>query len=250
MVTAWLRLALTTISIVIVCIFAVVSLRWMGSQQGFSAPPHPWFQRDFWWIYNPTAADLCGGRNLDSFLPKKDWIVVLPIHRKEDLWFVSCPKPLDLGDYLKNAAHQDFLLNIQSHDTWALDKLVQIIAPYDESKRFAATSESQKVLLYLRKNAPQWAYAADSSSLLRLKMFESLWIESVMDFWPDFMVTSFSPQEAFHLDPRMATELERRKKRIIWNWDGNASEKPQVHIQGIMTNRPSAAQQKFGDGLF
>ena len=92
-------------------------------------------------------------------------------------------------------------------------------------------------------------FAADSASLVRLRTFESLWVESAMDFWPDFVISSFTAKDAPQVDTRMAAELERRKKPVVWKWSETATEDPPVSIQGVMTNRPSAARQKWGSRL-
>ncbi|MGZ3722520.1 MAG: hypothetical protein ACXVA9_06300 [Bdellovibrionales bacterium] len=216
----------------------------MGLHQTFQAPTHPWFERDFWGVYTPTADELCKNPDLD-LVPGKNWIVEVPVKRHEEDWQIPCTPALPLGEFLKRTSHRDFLLNVLAHDTWSLDKLVDIAAPFDETKRFAVRTEAQKVAMFLRKKAPQWLFAADSSSMVRLRTFESFWIESAIDFWPDFVISNFAAADSLQIDARMAAELERRKKRILWNWNENASQDPLVSIQGIMTNRPSAAQQKW-----
>jgi len=177
--------------------------------------------------------------------------VAIPVKRlgQEDDWVIPCAEPLRLAEFLEKTTHPDFLLIVQAHDTWSLDKLVEIASHFDETKHFAVSAEAQKVSLYLRKKAPQWLFAADPASLLRLRTFASMYMESTMDFWPDFVISNFSPQDALQIDPRMAAEIQRRKKRLLWNWNENASEDPRVPIQGIMTNRPSAAQQKWRSRL-
>jgi hypothetical protein len=247
MAQAILRLVVISIGCLMVAIFAVIGIRWMGLQQSFQAPSHPWFQRPFWAIFTPNGEDLCGKADWQAQIPDKNWIVEIPVKRlgQEDDWILSCQKNVRLADFLKSTKQSDFLLAVQAHDTWSLDKLVEIVDNAGADKHFAVISDAQKVLIYLRKKAPQWLFAADSASLLRLRTYESFYIESAMDFWPDFVITGSDTPESVHLDAPMVQELERRKKRVIWN----ASEDPRIPVQGIMTNRPSAAQQKWHDRL-
>jgi hypothetical protein len=248
MLYAFFRLFVITVVLLILAVFAVVGVRWTGNQQNFQAPTHPWFQREFWAIYSPTAEELCTNPDLDQS-PGKIWIVEVPVKRHEDEWLIPCAKPVPIGEFLKHSVHKDFLLNVQAHDTWSLDELVTAVSAFDESKHFAVKTDSQKIAMFLRKKAPQWLYAADSASLVRLRTFESMWIETAMDFWPDFVIATFTPKDAPQIDTRMAAELERRKKRVLWNWPENATEDPPVSIQGVMTNRPSAARQKWNKSL-
>lgn len=249
MVKAVLRLILITVGFLILAVFAVLSIRWVGLQQGFQPPSHPWFQKPFWWVYTPAPEGLCQDVNLATTLPNPDWIVTIPVRRHEQDWQIPCAKPILLSDFLNRTDHKDFMLKVLTHDTWALDKLVEIVSAHDGKMRFAVVTDSQKASMFLRKRAPQWLFAADQASILRLRMFESLWIETAMDFWPDFVISSFAPQDDFHIDARMAAEVDRRKKRILLNWNENTSQEPPVPIDGVMTNRPSAAQQKFSPRL-
>jgi hypothetical protein len=227
MIAAFVRLFLISVSTLIVMIFAVVMVRWMGFQQTFAPPPHPWLEQDFWRIYEPPLSELCGGK----FSPADKVIVALPVERKLDQWQVPCPTPVSVREWFANSQHQDWLLELKASDTSYLDNLVEIVSSFDKQKHFGAQSSSQKVSRYLRKKAPQWLFAADSASLVRLQMFESLWIETAMDFWPDFVITTGLPE-------RSAQELSRRKKRIIWLATSTAP-KPNHTVHGIMTTRPS-----------
>jgi hypothetical protein len=75
--------------------------------------------------------------------------------------------------------------------------------------------------------------------LVRLQMFESLWLETALDFWPDFVIT---PQADAELTSRAAQELQRRHKRIVWNADQSTLQ-PQFQFHGIMTTRPSEIER-------
>ena len=243
MFQALLKLILITGLTLLLGFFAVFVIRQMGLQQNFSATNHPWEQQRFWWVYAPSAEELCQTKDL----PSAPWILLLPLQRQEQNWVIPCAQPQLVQDFLAHQSHTDWLLHIRTHDTWGLDELVDKVSTFDQNKRFGVLSESQKAAVYLRKKAPQWLYAADGASLLRFRLFESLWIESAMEFWPDFIVTS--AKDSFRLDERGVAELQRRKKRVLWDWDESADKEPPFAIQGIMTKRPSAAQQKFGAKL-
>jgi hypothetical protein len=247
MFQAAIKLLMITVFTLLLGFLAVFVVRQMGLHGSFATPTHPWAQRQFWWVFNPTAEELCQTKDLKSLLPGGQWIVSIPVKHVEEDWVVPCAKPQRLEEFLAHSEHDDWLLHVTAHDTWGLDELVAKVSPFDQNKHFAVLSDSQKVAVYLRKKAPQWLFAADSASLLRFRMFESMWIESAMDFWPDFLITSGN--DSFHLDERGAAEMQRRKKRVLWTWDESTSKEPHIAIQGVMTKRPSAAQQKFGTRL-
>ena len=251
MVRAFAQLILIAVGFLVVAAVAVVTVRWMGAQQTFLEPPHPWLSRAFWAIYKPTPQDTCIPENLHAKAHGTEpglWIYAIHVRHHEEEWNVACPQgPLTVEQFLKRSTHIDWLLLVDARDTWSLDQLVREVAAYDGSKRFAISTDSQKVALYLRKKAPQWLFAADSASLVRLRLFESLWIETAIDFWPDFVVATFDPKAALKLDERSAEELARRKKRLIWDWTGPGE--PNLPIQGVMSETPAAVTQKFGARL-
>jgi hypothetical protein len=237
MMNAILKLVAITLGVLILTFFAVVFVRWMGYQQVFRAPPHPWFERSSWSLFNPSLDQLCGAENVDKLVPNGDWIIRLPIERRKDEWVVPCPEPKALAEYLRAQPHRDWLIAVRGHETWGLDELVENLRALEKEKQFAISADAQKILLYLRRKAPEWLFAADSSILLRFRVFESLWIETAMDFWPDFVITDFSREST--LDERGARELLRRQKRIIWDKrDGREVTPPQIAVQGFMTTRP------------
>ena len=87
---------------------------------------------------------------------------------------------------------------------------------------------------FLRKKGPQWLFAADPASLVRMQLFTSLWIETAVDFWPDFVIAANDASLPTRLTERLARELERRHKRIVW--EGN--ENPLIPVQGRVTENP------------
>lgn len=75
-----------------------------------------------------------------------------------------------------------------------------------KSKAIGISSRAQKVVHYLRKKAPQWVYQADTSTLVRFHLFEAMWIETAVEFWPDFVVVD--PDEPAILETRALRELQ------------------------------------------
>ena len=241
MLKAFLKLGLLTAAFLSLTVFAVFFVRWLGFQMVFAPPPHPWFAQDFWYVYSAPPEVVCTGKPVASNVPKNEWLVSIPVKRLDNDWVIPCEKPLPLAEFLKKETHPNLILHVQATDTWDLDKLVATVSPYEKDKKFALYTDSQKVAMFLRKKAPQWLFAADPSSLARMTVFESLWIETAMDFWPDFVISSLAPDAQLKIDERLAREFERRKKRVVWNMEQNAHTAPRIPYQGIMTNRPSEA---------
>lgn len=237
MVKAFARLGLITAASLLLAILAVVFIRQLGQMQAFADPPHPWFQNPKWSILTPKLEEVC---DTAKFKPDPGWLVQIPVKYIEEKWQVPCPvKPLPLNVLFSESQHTNWILRPDAIDTTYLDRLVETVGSFDKNKRFAVASHSQRVSRYLRKKAPQWLFAADDATLVRLQMFESMWLETALDFWPDFVIT---PQSEAELRPRAARELERRRKRIVWDAD-NSTLQPEYPFHGIMTTRPSEIER-------
>jgi len=236
MIAAILRLALISVGALILIVFALFSVRFMGLQQAFAPTPHVWFEQKFWNVYSPP--DLCS-ESVQLTPPTPDWLVLIPVRFKDGEWRLDCPdKNWNLAEMLAKSAHPNWILRVRANDSANLDNLVDIVGSHDRTKKFAIASDSQRVSRFLRKKAPQWLFAADPSSLLRMQMFSSLWIETAMDFWPDFVLAGQDITLPAHLSPRLAKEIERRQKRILWD-ESFTEQKPDIPIHGIVTTRPS-----------
>lgn len=222
---AFLRLGLITVATMIVVVFAVFFIRSMGLQQVFAEPPHPWFEQKFWNVYQPK--DFCV--KLEQPLPNS--MVQVETHFSDDKWVTDCGT---LDQLLSSSAHPNWILRVRAVDATNLDKLVETVERFDAKKKFAFVSDSQRVSRFLRKRGPQWLYAADPASLVRMQMFTSLWIETAMDFWPDFVFASADPRSPSFLSERLAQEFARRHKRIVW--EGN--ENPLIPVQGRVSDHP------------
>lgn len=231
MLRALLRLALISISAVIVVFLGLFFMRMVGHRQVFQPPPHAWFDKPSWKIYRPDAASACSPE------APSDWIINIRVRRKDHEWLVDCAAPKALSEVLSRSKHIDWLLSVDGNETSDLDKFVDIVEQHDREKAFAVHARSQTLARYLRKKSPQWIYAADTASLLRLHLFSSLWLETAMDFWPDFVIAGVADKASGSLiGVREAEELKRRHKRIVWEASTD-SETPLVPVQGLLTNR-------------
>lgn len=240
MLKALFKLVAITVGVGILSVLAVFLIRSMASHQVFKAPPHVWFEQATWNILNvhtPAQLEaLCEAEDVDKLVPSANWIITVPLRRYQEEWRIPCKQPKLLGEFLKGQKHRDWILRLNTSDTWGLEKLIEVVAPFEQNMRFGVIAESQKVSIFLRKKAPEWLYAADSASLLRFRMFQSLGIDTAMEFWPDFVIAGNS--ENMRLDAYGASELQRRQKRIIWNLEDGGPPPEQISTQGIMTEAP------------
>ena len=216
MYSAVLRIIAITAGCLILGVFAVFFIRTMGLKQNFAPPPHKWFENTEWRIWNPPGCVPGPAPN--------GWIRAITVHSKNGEWLDECGQPV--AESIKDAS--DVLLIVKATETELLDKLVENVGAFDRTKRFAVAAEAQRVARSLRHKAPQWIFAADSASLMRLRLFSGLWIETAIDFWPDFVIATSSGSHAF--EPRMRQELTRRGRRIVWQ--GEAAPYP---VQGFMS---------------
>jgi hypothetical protein len=240
MLEAALRLVSITALILILAVFAVIFTRWTGSYQEYQEPPHVWFQVRHWRVLEPAPDQVCAHP-----LAPPNWVLQAPVRRSATgEWEIPCTKPLALAAILKSSAQPDWMLKLTSGDTAGLDDLVKTVNAFEGKKRFAINAGAQKVARYLRKKAPEWLFAADTASLVRLHLFESLWMEPAIDFWPDFVIASTHSEDGSRLSVREAKELHRRKKRILWNEVVSPDDKPLFPIDGVLTNRGPAEPER------
>lgn len=230
MIRALLRLSVISIAAVIVVFLGLFFMRTVGNRQVFQAPPHSWFQKADWKIYRPGALVACSPQ------APADWIINIRVRRKDHEWLVDCESPKPLAEVLGQSKHVDWLLSVEGNETTDLDKFVDIVGQHDQDKAFAIHARSQTLARYLRKKSPQWIYAADTASLLRLHLFSSLWLETAMDFWPDFVIAGLQNKASGSMiEVREAEELKRRQKRIVWEVSTQA-QAPLIPVQGLLTN--------------
>lgn len=233
MFAAVTRLAAITLAVLILTVLAVVFVRWVGGHQQFHQPPHAWFEQDTWTMVVTPVSEMCA----TPPAAEDNRIFILPVINggKEAGWQVPCDgKPKALGDFLAGTSHADWVIFIEAKDTPDLDQLIETLSGFDKDKRFAIHAPAQKVARYIRQKGPQWLYAADTASLLRLHFFASLYMAPAMEFWPDFVIASENREDGSHLTEREASELRRRNKRIVWKSEHSGA-KPVYDVDGTMT---------------
>lgn len=214
MAQGFLRLLAISAVTLMMTVAGLTFVRWLGLAQSFGEPPHPWFAMKEWRIYQPEAGEICLSKTIPSSVAP-DEIVWLNVKFKNGSWSLPCENgPVAPAEVLRNSRHANWILHVDAFETVHLDALTESLNPFDKTKLFGVYTGSQSVARYLRKQAPQWLFAADAASLLRLHMFASLWIETAFDFWPDFVVLKSDDKNA-KLSERERLELERRHKRII-----------------------------------
>lgn len=233
MLEAVVRLVAITLGVVILTVLAVVLVRWIGAHQEFQQPPHVWFEKPQWNVTAPTLEELCA----KPPAAQDGRIVMVPIHRsREQGWQVPCPAgAVALDQFIERATNTDWILKIDEKDTPDLEKLVDGLSRFDRDRRFAVYAPAQKVARVLRKQAPQWLFAADTASLLRLHLFSSLYLAPAIDFWPDFVIASPDSKDGSRLSENEAKELRRRNKRILWNSLVDPQAQPAYDVDGRIT---------------
>lgn len=237
------RLLAIAAGVVILTVFALVFVHQMGLRQEFSAPPHPWFQKPDWAIVAPPLDTIC--QDAPAFPGE---IVMVEVQKRPEGWVVPCTLSRHLIEILERSEQKDWLLYLPpahanrrgapTDDPPDLDKLVDNLRNFDRTMRFGVWAPAQNVARDLRKRAPQWVFAADSASLLRLHLFTSLFISTATEFWPDFVIASDNASDGTRLIASEVDELHRRKKRVIWNAIASPGQRPAFVPDGTLTSRP------------
>lgn len=205
------RLFIITVATVLFTVLALLSIRWAGLRQNYSPPSHSWFSISQWQFRVPSPDEAC---DPNGIIPEQD-IAWLKVTYKDEQWRLACKNEVALlADKIATSKQKDWLIEVGSIDLGPLDRLLAVLTPFDKNKNFAIYSESQRVARYLRKKSPQWLFAADAASLIRLHLFSAFGIETILEFWPDF-VLQFPEDKVTRLSARETQELERRHKRVI-----------------------------------
>lgn len=234
MLRAMLRLALICAGTLILSFLVVFFLRQTGLRQVFAPPPHPWFAEPQWTILSLTMDELCRD-DLEGVEPTT--ILRIEPTFTESKWVMSCPEPVELAAFLQKSKHRRWILEINSQNNQVISALMESLEKLSKDFQLAASSRSQRTIRQLRKEAPEWLFASDASTLTRLHLFSAFWLETAFDFWPDFVISEATSSSAFHLSEREATELNRRNKRILWNQINSGEQKPPYAVHGVMTDQ-------------
>jgi hypothetical protein len=230
MLRATIRIVLISCLAVMLTLFTGFFVRWVGGQQQFAPASHDWFSQEHWTVIAPSLEQLCQ----TPFAEQPKVIVMLPVERsRSEGWQINCSPKVAVETFLSQTKHRDWMLKLTVGELPDLDKLVDKVGAFDRDKRFAIYAPAQKVARDLRRKAPQWLFAADSSSLLRLHLFTGMYMETAFDFWPDFVVASNNHKDGSHLNAREVRELKRRNKRVLWNHLVSI-ESPEFPVDGVI----------------
>ena len=228
MTNAILRIVLVTLAVVLVVAGFILTVRQAGQQNG-QTPPHPWFERATWDVRAPSVETLCSTPPPNT----ADVIFWLPVRKVPTGWQVRCAAATAPDEFLKSTPHADWLIDVEAGAGEDLDNFVDIVDKV-AGKRIGIHARSQRAARALRKKAPHWIFAADDASLMRLHLFTSLFLESVFDFWPDFVIAEGGARRAAaQLTAREVTEVRRRRKRVLWD-QGTGDEPAPFEVDGIL----------------
>lgn len=234
MISAFLRLILIAVCAAFVAILGVFTVREIGFRQAFVAPPHAWFSRPNWDVYKAPTKDLCG-TELAKHAGGR--IIAAQLEYRDEKWGVECSNA-GLKGFLLARPEVDWLFDVEIDDNLVLQALVKELEPFDQLKHFAITSSLPRTIRILRKEAPQWLFAADPALLTRFHLFSSLWIETSLEFEPDFVIADDLPNSPYNLSQREVDELKRRSKAILWNAIVSKEKTPPYSVHGVMTEEP------------
>ncbi|MGE4131648.1 MAG: hypothetical protein AB7F86_08410 [Bdellovibrionales bacterium] len=212
MIQALAKLSAVVIGTLVVTGMALTVVRWAGLRQQFVAPKHPWFELNQWKLVDLEPGRTCLAERLAQ--AETTDIVVIRTFQKERAWWVDCPAKQKLTEFLQAHPRPHYLIHVDTKDTVGLEPLAEELKAFDSQMSFGIWSSTQSAARFLRKTAPNWLFAADAASLLRLHLFASLGVETAFEFWPDFVIED--PKDPLtKLTAREREELDRRKKPII-----------------------------------
>lgn len=243
---AAMRLVFIFTATIIMGILALFILGHLGRQQSFAPPHHPWASQSFLLIIK----DKCEPSEIsNSESAQPDAIYEIKVALSSDfIWQVQCATNYPLSDLLARLPRASLLFDIQGKSNLEISALTKILGQIQTNPSVGVMSSSHVVSKLLRKEFPQWLFGADPTTLVKARFFTSLFIESMADLWPDFVIIQAQSRASEKLHPRLIEELRRRKKIILWADDGSdapISSALRSQINGVLTNRPTWVNQNF-----
>lgn len=228
-------------------------LRYLGSQAAYAPPPHPWMDRAHW-LAARLAPEDCSQIALEQLLELGDqWFVWVDVQPDQTRQFqLVCPEkkifeiraPVAKGPTLTRVLpllkKHGVIFNLRTTDQTETNAFLKLLDGWDDKKDVGLASPSQSIIRDLRKQRPQWMFAADAATWTKLKFFAAFGIETTVDLWPDFFVASQDPDEPSGFTKRTAAEIDRRGKIVMLelNDDDKIDPSWKEHIRGILTTRP------------
>lgn len=254
------RLLSVTIAVLAAAMVLLSLIRWMGAQETYMAPPHPWMTRGPWLIARLAPED-CSQMALEQLLElDESWLIWVDVQSNPTQGFdVVCPlnEIFETRSETKRGPHLEHvlpllkkrgvILNVRSSNPSIETPFLKTLDEWDDKKTdIGIAGVSQSVLRDLRKQRPQWLFASDASTWTKLKFFAMFGIPSVVEVWPDFFVASLNPDDPNFYDAATAKEISRRKKVMVLNIgdaDPNAIRTSiKENVRGILTTRPKNFQ--------
>lgn len=228
----YLRLIFISLISIVVLATAFTILRQMGLRAIVPVANHPWMKMHPWKVVEPAPC---------TVLKDKSEIAWIPLHLKnfED-WYWQCSdgKTMAIQDVLKAYGDQNVMFDLFGKDASGGIPLMDATKAWSESHHIAIISTSQNLLRKIRQQRPQWLFGGDSATWVKLKAFEPLYIETILDVWQDFFIGTETLDRYNTLDSRTVAELKRRKKiLLVETTDGHPIADSSLY-DGTLTKRP------------
>jgi hypothetical protein len=247
--SALLRLLLIILCASSAVIFSLFALRTMGGMQSYQGPHHAWVElisEQKFLVIQRRGCSLDELKKQSEDVPQSiQWVTIKP--GPEATWNVECSPSYPLADLVKALPKLSYLFELNAKSDYGFDALKRLFEPMAENNSVGFFSASHIAIKQLRKEFPQWLFVADPTSLVKIHFFESMFIETLADVWPDVFITHNDIHKAEYLSPRLLSELARRKKIVIWDdTKGNTPIPLEVkpYISGILTTKSIASRSE------
>jgi hypothetical protein len=234
MKTLWpvIRLALITVSILIVVGMGAFLLRQMALQTAPFLAPLP--------MRGATPAVFAWGDQSDQAIPA---IEVRASSAQE--WIVQGMEPLELkdssprlADFLKSVQPRQLMIIVHSREVAAAGSLLKVLGERDEPQITFIFSPNHRLNRELRKLRPRWLFGADASQWTQWHVFAALGLEPLVSSDFDWYFHGAPWGRAKPATRRIRQELARRGIGQILIGEKIAPElKPDLY--GVLTKRPT-----------
>lgn len=147
---------------------------------------------------------------------------------------------LKLTEAVALLPNQPLYLVVHTRDASKIKHILASLQNLSASESIIVASPYRQTLTDIRKERPRWLYTTPPAFLMRVQMMRSLFIETMADIWPDFLVTRPDQSKSSPVPAGVVDEYLKRHKRIIVETHKKETFltwKSKVENAGLLTNK-------------
>ncbi len=257
-----MKLLVLLIGSVVFTVLSLVTVRFWGLNQNYSAYEHRFFKQEKPWVVahweQSFFSEKIPGLILYANVYKTDHELFLvrpsieeKIKNQKSEQSPSPARPL-LQDFLKNHSTFRVVLNFEDNLAGIDQQIENALKDYNRTENIMIQSPYNSVLESVRKLESMFVYGSTMSDTMRFKTFDSIGIISVSPFKGDIYFSELKVKGKDAITKSISSELERRKIPIIIGPIKDFSEAQlalSLGASGLFIEKPEAFLNWLSQGL-